>query len=280
MQLVLQPVGQKCKILRAVAQEHITAMTAHDASRVMANVPVQTDEVFEEIHKKWESEQQELKKKLVLENTESWQSDLDGLRCVGGVDVSFVKTSSTLACASLVVCDYPDLKVIYSDCELVHLDTPYIPGFLAFREVNFFLNLLHKLRDKEPNLMPQVILVDGNGILHPRGFGIASHLGVLSGIPCVGVAKTLMQVDGIAKNEQFAEKVAELGSGGDTFPLMTDSGQILGMALRGCHKSRNPIFVSVGHRISLETATKLARRCCRYRVAEPVRQLVTGPETR
>ncbi|XP_022092344.1 endonuclease V-like isoform X4 [Acanthaster planci] len=230
MQLVLQPVGQKCKILRAVAQEHITAMTAHDASRVMANVPVQTDEVFEEIHKKWESEQQELKKKLVLENTESWQSDLDGLRCVGGVDVSFVKTSSTLACASLVVCDYPDLKVIYSDCELVHLDTPYIPGFLAFREVNFFLNLLHKLRDKEPNLMPQVILVDGNGILHPRGFGIASHLGVLSGIPCVGVAKTLMQVDGIAKNEQFAEKVAELGSGGDTFPLMTDSGQILGMS--------------------------------------------------
>ncbi|XP_038064359.1 endonuclease V-like isoform X2 [Patiria miniata] len=215
----------------------------------MSNLSRQTDKVFEEFHQKWEREQQELKKKLVLEDTESWRQDFGSLRYIGGVDVSFVKTSTTLACASLVVCDYPDLKVVYSDCELVHLDMPYIPGFLAFREVGFFLNLLDKLKDTNHGLTPQVILVDGNGILHPRGFGIASHLGVLSGIPCVGVAKTLMQVDGIAKDEKFAAK-----------------------AMRGCDKSSNPIFVSVGHRVSLQTATELARRCCKYRVTEPVRQ--------
>ncbi|XP_071797466.1 endonuclease V-like isoform X2 [Asterias amurensis] len=234
--------------------------------------PLPCDKVLEGIQSEWTREQAELKEKLICHDTEPWQQDFNLLHYIGGVDVSFVKTSETVACASLVVCDFPELKVVYSDCELVHLNTPYIPGFLAFREVGFFINLLEKLKSKDQNLMPQVILVDGNGVLHPRGFGIASHLGVLSDTPCVGIAKTLMQVDGIAKDEQFTNKVAELSCDGDTFPLITTSGRTLGMALRGSEKSSNPIFVSVGHKVSLATAVRLARRCCRYRVAEPVRQ--------
>ena len=84
---------------------------------------------------------------------------------------------------------------------------PYIPGFLAFREVGFLMDRLEEVKNEKPELMPQVILVDGNGILHPRGLGLASHLGILSDIPSVGIAKKLFHVDGLEKSPDFKEKV-------------------------------------------------------------------------
>uniref|UniRef100_A0A670HUB7 Endonuclease V n=1 Tax=Podarcis muralis TaxID=64176 RepID=A0A670HUB7_PODMU len=159
---------------------------------------------------------------------------------------------------------------------MVAVNAPYVAGFLAFREVPFLVEALQRLERKEPGLRPQVLLVDGNGILHHRGFGIACHLGVLTGLPCVGVAKNLLQVDGLANDELHKEQIQDLQAGGDTFPLLSTSGKILGMALRSYAKSTKPVYVSVGHKMSLLSAVQLVHSCCRYRVPEPIRQVRTG----
>ncbi|PNI14239.1 ENDOV isoform 8 [Pan troglodytes] len=118
----------------------------------------------------------------------------------------------------------------------------------------------------------EVLLVDGNGVLHHRGFGVACHLGVLTDLPCVGVAKKLLQVDGLENNALHKEKIRLLQTRGDSFPLLGDSGTVLGMALRSHDRSTRPLYISVGHRMSLEAAVRLTCCCCRFRIPEPVRQ--------
>ncbi|XP_030920523.1 endonuclease V [Geospiza fortis] len=83
---------------------------------------------------------------------------------------------------------------------------------------------------EEPQLQPQVLLVDGNGLLHPREFGIACHLGVLTDLPCIGVAKNLLHVDGLVRDELHKEQVRSLQRSGEAFPLTGTSGKVLGMA--------------------------------------------------
>nr|XP_012613260.2 endonuclease V isoform X2 [Microcebus murinus] len=200
----------------------------------------------------WTREQARLKACVVDRDTEAWQGDpaFSGLQRVGGVDVSFVKGDSVSACASLVVLSYPELKVVYEESRMVSLTAPYVSGFLAFREVPFLADAVRRLQAKEPGLMPQVILVDGNGVLHHRGFGVACHLGVLTGLPCIGVAKKLLHVDGLENNALHKEK-----------------------ALRSHDRSTKPLYISVGHKMGLETAVRLTHRCCRFRIPEPVRQV-------
>ncbi|XP_028709433.1 endonuclease V isoform X4 [Peromyscus leucopus] len=194
----------------------------------------------------WKREQARLKARMVDRDTEAWQRDptFSGLQRVGGVDVSFVNGDSDRACASLVVLSYPELKVVYEDSHMVHLKAPYVSGFLAFREVPFLVELVQRLQQKEPGFMPQVLLVDGNGVLHQRGFGVACHLGVLTDLPCVGVAKKLLRVDGLENNSLHKEKIMLLQAGGDTFPLMGNSGTVLGMA---DIRSRDYIRRTLGH---------------------------------
>ncbi|XP_007125352.1 endonuclease V isoform X7 [Physeter macrocephalus] len=185
----------------------------------------------------WKREQALLKTLVVDRDTEAWQRDpaFSGLQRVGGVDVSFVKGDSVSACASLVVLSYPELEVLF---------------------------------------------VDGNGVLHhrassssaPAGFGVACHLGVLTDLPCIGVAKKLLQVDGLENNALHKEKIRLLKAGGDSFPLMGGSGTVLGMALKSHDHSTKPLYVSVGHKMSLEAAVRLTHGCCKFRIPEPVRQ--------
>ncbi|XP_057570072.1 endonuclease V isoform X14 [Hippopotamus amphibius kiboko] len=117
-----------------------------------------------------------------------------------------------------------------------------------------------------------VLFVDGNGVLHHRGFGVACHLGVLTDLPCIGVAKKLLQVDGLENNALHKEKIRLLKAGGDSFPLLGGSGTILGMALKSHDHSTKPLYVSVGHKVSLEAAVRLTHGCCKFRIPEPVRQ--------
>lgn len=227
----------------------------------------------EELVQQWESEQAHLRQLVVEEDTEPWQKSPDfcGLERVGGVDLSFIRGDAVNACAQLVVLSYPDLEVLYDDSQMVSLTAPYIAGFLAFRETPFLLEALQRLEKNNPKLMPQVVLVDGNGLFHHREFGLACHLGVQSGLPCVGVAKNLLQVEGVYKNEEHQSQIAALQKGGDSFPL-TSSGKVLGKALRSSDKSQKPVYVSIGHKISLDTAVRLTHSCCKYRVPEPIRQ--------
>ncbi|KFQ32415.1 Endonuclease V, partial [Mesitornis unicolor] len=223
-------------------------------------------------------EQARLKADVVEEDTEEWQKDpgFAGLERVGGVDLSYIKGDDTKACASLVVLSYPALEVLYEDCRMVAVSTPYVAGFLAFREVPFLVEAVQRLQD--PKLKPQVLLVDGNGLLHPRGFGVACHLGVLTDLPCIGVAKNLLHVDGLVRDKLHREQVHSLQKEGDGFPLTGTSGTVLGMVLRSYNNSSKPLYVSVGHRVCLETAVRLVKSCCRYRIPEPVRQVQTQGE--
>uniref|UniRef100_A0A5F9DR27 Endonuclease V n=1 Tax=Oryctolagus cuniculus TaxID=9986 RepID=A0A5F9DR27_RABIT len=172
-----------------------------------------------------------LRARVVDRDTEAWQRDpgFSGLRRVGGADVSFVKGDSASACASLVVLSFPELQVVYEESRMVRLTAPYVSGFLAFREAPFLVDAVQRLREKQPDLMPQVLLVDGNGVLHHQGFGVACHLGVLTDLPCIGVAKKLLQVDGLEKDAAHKEQIQLLQAGGEAFPLIGGSGTVLGM---------------------------------------------------
>ncbi|XP_068177246.1 endonuclease V-like isoform X2 [Antennarius striatus] len=220
------------------------------------------------------SEQARLRQQVVEEDTEVWQRSpgFTGLERVGGVDLSFIKGDDVNACSQLVVLSYPELEVLYEDSQMVALTAPYIAGFLAFRETPFLLDALQRLERSQPELLPQVVFVDGNGLFHHREFGLACHLGVLSGLPCVGVAKNLLQVQGVHKGEEHQTQIAALQKGGDSFPLTAASGKVLGKALRSSDSSSKPVYVSVGHKISVDTAARLTHSCCRYRVPEPIRQ--------
>ena len=155
---------------------------------------------------------------------------------------------------------------------MVELTMPYIPGFLAFREVPFLKDRLDNVIKNTPELTPEVILVDGNGILHTRGFGLASHLGVISDIPTIGVAKKLFAVDGLYKDIKHMKSIDSLKKAGDSFKLIGTSGKVWGVALKGDDKVFNPVYVSTGHKISLTTAEELVFSCSRSRIPEPVRQ--------
>ncbi|KAH9509910.1 hypothetical protein Btru_044598 [Bulinus truncatus] len=238
------------------------------------------DIVNVDINKQWEREQAQYKEQLILEDTKDI-SDLtsgkrrkaDGSRFyIGGVDISFIKGNNVDACASLCVVRMPDLELVYQKMEMIQLTQPYISGFLAFREVPPLLKLLDDLKTRAPQYFPDVLLIDGNGILHPRGFGLACHLGVLAHVPTVGVAKTLISAQGIIDDQNHRNKKLKLKEAGDGFELISDTGETLGMCLRVHDKAPNPIYVSVGHMISLKSSVWLALECSKYRIPEPVRR--------
>lgn len=231
----------------------------------------------DEFKGQWMSEQLELKKQLILEDSFNWSLEekqgKERLRLIGGVDISFVNdVNSNQACASLVVLSFPELKVVYEDYQHVELTLPYIPGFLAFREVGFIVDLVKKLQKNNPELVPQLIMCDGNGILHTRGFGIASHLGVLVDIPTLGVAKTFFSVDGMTERGTKEISDRTLLKGGDYFLLQGKSGTIWGAAIRCLDSAKNPVFISQGHRVSLETCIQVVQKTSLFRIPEPIRQ--------
>ena len=220
---------------------------------------------------KWKAEQRFLKSRMILTEEKNF---LQNVKLIGGVDISFPSINNDLihAVVCLVVLSYPGLEVMYKNCEMVHLTSLYIPGFLAFREVEHIHKLCNKLLHEHKELYPDVIFVDGNGILHPMQFGLACHLGVVLNIPTVGVAKKLFHVDGLEKNENLKKLYKNnLIQKGDTQDLIGSSQFVYGKALRSTDHSSNPIFVSVGNKISLESAIHLVNNCCQYRVPEPVR---------
>jgi len=129
----------------------------------------------------WAAEQARLRAQLVTQDELGFQraesppdaSSLPPLTLVGGVDISFLPEPSQDACAALVVCQWPpardgSMRLLYEDYQMVTLTEPYCPGFLAFREVPHLMRMLERLRARAPQLMPQLMLTDGNGLLHPR----------------------------------------------------------------------------------------------------------------
>lgn len=179
---------------------------------------------------------------------------LGSVRLVAGVDVSAAKDDPLLT-AGIVVWDRETGRLVETVSAQMPGTFPYVPGLLSFREIPVLLLAVEKLTTE-----PDVWLVDGHGIAHPRRLGIAAHLGVLLDRPTVGVAKSRL-------TGAFAEPAAEAGS---SAPL-TDRGETIGTVLRSKERS-NPLFISPGHRIDLPSAVNAVRACLRgYRLPEPTR---------
>lgn len=180
---------------------------------------------------------------------------LDGIGFVAGVDLSGVRSGGN-ATAAAVLLSFPDLRPVEESRVQGPLRFPYVPGFLSFREAPLMVDALRCLRTE-----PDLILVDGQGRAHPRRLGIASHLGLSLDKPTIGCAKSRLVGD-------YGELADEPGA---TSPLI-HGGEIVGVALR-TRRGAKPIFVSVGHRVSLPTAVELVIRCTLpdQRIPEPIR---------
>ena len=162
-----------------------------------------------------------------------------------------------LARAAIVALAYPSLEVVERVLYEEALRFPYIPGLLSFREAPSILAGFQKLRHK-----PDLLMADGQGIAHPRRLGIASHLGVLLDLPTIGCAKSILT----------GHLQGELGPDvGAQVPLIVQN-EVIGVGLR-TKVHTNPLIISVGHRISLETSVEYVLACGRgYRLPEPTRQ--------
>ena len=229
-----------------------------------------------EILENWRKEQDDLKKKLIktdfynfnLDNTNN--NNITELKYIAGMDISASKKNPNIAVSALTICDR-NLKIVYEDYKIVKMDEPYIPGFLAFREVNHLVDLINDLKKNHPEYIPQVILVDGNGILHVKGFGLACHLGVLVDIPTIGCSKNVFNIDGITKIKVKEISNKYLNKGGDYYPLIGDSGEQWGWAYRSNDESTNPMIISIGHKISNETSLKIVKISTIHRIPQPIR---------
>jgi len=193
------------------------------------------------------------------------------IKYVAGLDISFVKTNDK-AVASMVILNYETLDIVAKISVNCNMKIPYIASYLAFREAPVFMKLIDIQKEHCPHLTPQVILMDGNGVWHPRRAGIASHFGVLSGIPCFGISKNVLYADGITR-ETIEELLTEKAPKEDQYiEVIGDSGNILGLAYNVTGFVKNAVYISVGHKITLPTACNIFKSVTKYRNCEPIRQ--------
>ena len=200
--------------------------------------------------------QEQLRSEVITEN------QLETVRYVAGVDVGY-DSADEVSRAAVTVLSFPDLQLQQQAVVRTPTAFPYIPGFLSFREVPAVLEALENI-----SLRPDLILCDGQGLAHPRRFGLACHLGVLTGIATIGVAKN-----------RFMGEHSEVGlDRGSWQPLLVE-GATVGAALR-TQTGVKPIYVSIGHKVNLITAIEYVLRCApKYRLPETTRsadQLTSG----
>lgn len=182
---------------------------------------------------------------------------------VAGVDVGF-EERNTITRAAVALLSLPELQLVEHAIARRPTEFPYIPGLLSFREIPAVLDALNQLKQ-----LPDILLCDGQGIAHPRRFGIACHLGVITALPTIGVGKSRL--------------IGKYGAVPDVrghWTPLEDKGERIGAVLRS-RIGTQPIFVSSGHKISLESAVDLVMRCTtRYKLPETTRwahRLASGP---
>jgi deoxyribonuclease V len=177
------------------------------------------------------------------------------VRTIGGGDVAYSKKRNLLF-GAIVVLSFPQMETL--DIAKAHgkIPFPYIPGLFSLREGPILIKTFQRLRTK-----PDVMVYDGQGIAHPRGFGLASHMGLWFDLPSIGCAKTPLL-------GEFVSPGLSKGS----FELIRRKGKEVGAVLR-TKDNVKPLFVSPGHRIDLPTSIQLILKCCQgFRVPEPLRR--------
>ncbi len=192
--------------------------------------------------------QQKLAKHVVKENK------IDVVHTVAGVDMS-APDPRGVARAAIVVLSYPELALLESQVIEEEVKFPYVPGLLSFRESPLILAASEKL-----SLTPDLILVDGQGLAHPRRLGLASHLGLIWDKPVIGCAKSRL----CGYHQPVGPEVGD-------YAQLIENGEVIGAVLR-TKKDSSPLYISIGHKVDLESALKWTLNCCRgYRLPEPTR---------
>ncbi|MGQ9617714.1 MAG: endonuclease V [Candidatus Aminicenantia bacterium] len=177
---------------------------------------------------------------------------IKSIKVIGGIDSSYSKNKIKTA---LVALSYPELEILESSSSEDFVKFPYIPSFLAFRELPTMLKAWENIKIK-----PDLVIVDGNGIAHPRKIGIASHFGILINIPTIGCAKN-----------PFYPTPLPLNKKGDFLYMRNDKNEIVGASLR-TKENAMPVYISLGHLIDLEFSTKIILSASKYRIPEPIRK--------
>ncbi len=173
---------------------------------------------------------------------------------VAGADISYCQKKKVLY-AGVVVLSFPDLRLLAETGHRQKATFPYVPGLLSFREAPPILKVFAGIKT-----IPQIVFLDGQGIAHPRGIGLASHVGLFLDIPTIGCAK-----------KKLVGTFSEVGNRKGDFSYLVYEGQRVGAVLR-TRNGVKPIFISPGHKIDIDTAVKLTLACItRYRIPEPTR---------
>lgn len=185
--------------------------------------------------------------------------DFGEIHTVAGVDAGYEEdesgTNQGVARAAIVVLEFSSLRPLDYAVARRPSSFPYVPGFLSFRETPAVLAALAELR-----IRPDLLICDGQGIAHPRRFGIACHIGLLSGLPAIGCAKSLL-------TGRYGALPDERGA----FVPLVDHGEQIGVVLRS-RAGTKPLFISSGHRVSLGSAVRLVMACTtKYRLPETTR---------
>lgn len=184
----------------------------------------------------------------------SKRNEVSSPKLIAGVDIS-PPNAQGVAIGAIVVLAYPQLTVVEVGVAEQRIGFPYVPGLLSFRELPLILAACQKLATT-----PDLVLVDGQGIAHPRRLGLASHLGLLLNSPTIGCAKSIL----CGRHEP-------LGAAPGSFAEVRDDGEVIGAALR-TKLGVQPVYVSIGHKVDLESAISWVMKCCRgYRLPEPTR---------
>ena len=192
--------------------------------------------------------QQQLREKVICHD------HLGSVDYVAGVDVGF-KNHFSLTQAAIAVFRFPQLDLVETAIATTPTTFPYIPGLLSFREIPAILKAFETLQTS-----PDLVLCDGQGIAHPRRFGIASHLGLLLDLPSIGVAKS-----------RLVGHHGEIPSNRGEYTLLKDQTEVVGVVFRS-RINVKPLYLSIGHRLSLSTMIDYVQRCLtKYRLPEPTR---------
>lgn len=194
----------------------------------------------------------EIQKHLAAEVSK--KDEINNPFLVAGVDVSGANEEGT-AKAAIVILDYPDLNLLDSVILEDEISFPYVPGLLSFREIPILIKAFEKLE-----AVPDLVMVDGQGIAHPRRLGLAAHLGLFIDVPTIGCAKS-----------RLIGTHRELPNESESWTELFDESEIIGAVVR-TKINTNPLYISVGHKISLEKSVYWTLQCCRkYRLPEPTR---------
>lgn len=193
---------------------------------------------------------------LHLKQSVETKNSFTKIHTVAGCDLAKL-AQDKLVCA-MIVFTYPGLEIIERTYSIVYESFPYIPGYLSFREGPAIMDVWEKLAKK-----PDLLMCDGQGIAHPRGIGIASHIGVVLNIPTIGVAKKKL----FGKYE-----MPDIGRGNINPLTHPKTLETIGAVLR-TKDNVKPVFVSIGHNVDLDTAIEITLNCATgYRIPEPTRQ--------